>query len=102
MITSTHPRSPDPTALLRLQSYLCLRIYAVDSTRVLRTLRCVNEVSRMRLFDPVLAVLSCHWGRISFRDLYADGGSGLGQVRAIVCVCVCVFRVFNVCINSYY
>ncbi|CAN0385199.1 unnamed protein product, partial [Hapterophycus canaliculatus] len=56
-----------------------LRIYAVDSTRLLRTLRCLSEVSRMCLFDPVLAVLSSSSGRISFRDLYADGGSGLGQ-----------------------
>ena len=35
----------------------------------------------MRLFDPVLAVLSSAAGRVSFRDLYADGGGGLGQVR---------------------
>ncbi|CAN0100169.1 unnamed protein product [Scytosiphon promiscuus] len=58
-----------------------IRIYAVDSTRLLRTLRCLGEVSRMCLFDPVLAVLSSASGRISFRDLYADNGSGLGQVR---------------------
>ncbi|CBJ30529.1 hypothetical protein Esi_0199_0006 [Ectocarpus siliculosus] len=56
-----------------------IRIYAVDSTRLLRTLRCVSEVSRMSLFDPVLAVLSWGSGRLSFRDLYADGGGGLGQ-----------------------
>lgn len=35
----------------------------------------------MCLFDPVLAVLSSGSGRLSFRDLYADGGSGLGQVN---------------------
>lgn len=34
----------------------------------------------MCLFDPVLAVLSATSGRISFRDIYADAGSGLGQV----------------------
>ncbi|CAN0114123.1 unnamed protein product [Ectocarpus sp. 6 AP-2014] len=60
-----------------------IRIYAVDSTRLLRTLRCVSEVSRMSLFDPVLAVLSWGSGRLSFRDLYADGGGGLGQRTAM-------------------
>eukprot|EP00752_Nemacystus_decipiens_P007104 g6366.t1 len=59
-----------------------IRIYTVDSTRLLRTLRCVSEVSRMCLFDPLLAVLSAGSGRLSFRDLYADGGSGLGQRTA--------------------
>lgn len=34
----------------------------------------------MCLFDPVLAVLSTASGRLSFRDIYAEGGSGLGQV----------------------
>lgn len=38
----------------------------------------------MCLFDPVLAVLSSGSGRLSFRDLYADGGSGLGQVRRTI------------------
>ncbi|CAN0477954.1 unnamed protein product, partial [Ectocarpus sp. 12 AP-2014] len=60
-----------------------IRIYAVDSTRLLRTLRCLSEVSRMSLFDPVLAVLSSGSGRLSFRDLYADGGGGLGQRTAM-------------------
>ncbi|CAN0311575.1 unnamed protein product [Ectocarpus sp. 8 AP-2014] len=60
-----------------------IRIYAVDSTRLLRTLRCLSEVSRMSLFDPVLAVLSSDSGRLSFRDLYADGGGGLGQRTAM-------------------
>ncbi|CAB1118693.1 unnamed protein product [Ectocarpus sp. CCAP 1310/34] len=60
-----------------------IRIYAVDSTRLLRTLRCLSEVSRMSLFDPVLAVLSLGSGRLSFRDLYADGGGGLGQRTAM-------------------
>ncbi|CAM9138553.1 unnamed protein product [Ectocarpus sp. 4 AP-2014] len=60
-----------------------VRIYAVDSTRLLRTLRCLSEVSRMSLFDPVLAVLSSGSGRLSFRDLYADGGGGLGQRTAM-------------------
>lgn len=84
---------PDPPALFFLRLLgararvpwdsvffsLC-RIYAVDSTRLLRTLRCAGEVSLMRLFDPILAVLSSAAGRVSFRDLYADGGGGLGQV----------------------
>lgn len=38
----------------------------------------------MCLFDPVLAVLSLGSGRLSFRDLYADGGSGLGQVWRMI------------------
>lgn len=74
------PRTAGVLATDTPATILRLRIYAVDSTRLLRTLRCVSEVSRMCLFDPVLAVLSSGSGRLSFRDLYADGGSGLGQV----------------------
>lgn len=59
------------------------RMYDVESTRLLRTLKCMDEVSRICLFDPVIAVQYLSLGCLSFRDIYAESSTGLVQVRDV-------------------